>query len=88
MRGVRKIEFQHFKKWRYEMEIFVFKTNINNPNITPVLADRLTRVNGISRWSIDFGDRDKVLRVESHAAQPQEIVSAITSAGFRCEELD
>ena len=70
------------------MEVLVFKTNISNPNITPVVADRLTQLKGVSRWSIDFSDRDKVLRVESHAARPRDIVNVITSAGFTCEELD
>ncbi|MBI5472491.1 MAG: hypothetical protein HY961_09120 [Ignavibacteriae bacterium] len=70
------------------MEVLVFKTNISTPDVTPLVADRLTRVSGIARWTIDFGDRDKVLRVESQAAQPHDIVRVITSAGFRCEELD
>lgn len=67
------------------MEILVFKTNI--PEIKPVVEQHLRQHEGISQWSIDFGDRDKVLRVEAHNVQPVAIVQSITAAGFECEEL-
>ena len=69
------------------MEVLVFKTNIDSPEVRPVVAQRLMQLQGIARWNIDFGDRDKVLRVEAQSVNPVEIISLITSAGFQCEEL-
>ena len=69
------------------MDVLVFKTNIDAPGIKPVVAGRLMQIKGISHWNIDFGDRDKVLRVEAESVHPGEIVKVITSAGYHCEEL-
>jgi len=69
------------------MEVLVFKTNIESPEIKPLVARSLTQIKGVSSWSIDFGDRDKVLRVEAESVGPAEIVRSIASAGFQCEEL-
>jgi hypothetical protein len=72
---------------RLDMDVLVFKTNISTPDINPTVERHLRQLKGISRWSIDFSDRDKVLRVEAHNAQPSEIITVMNSAGFRCEEL-
>jgi copper chaperone CopZ len=69
------------------MEVLVFKTNIDSPAIKPVVAQSLTQIKGVTSWSIDFGDRDKVLRIEAENVGPAEIVRSIASAGYQCEEL-
>lgn len=69
------------------MDIFVFRTNILSAATAYLVANRLNAHDRVARWSIDFGDRDKVLRVEAERTQPAEITDLVTSAGFVCEEL-
>jgi hypothetical protein len=69
------------------MDIFVFKTNIHSEESTPAIARQLNRLERVRRWTIDFGDRDKVLRVEAEQTHPAEITRLVTSAGFVCEEM-
>ena len=69
------------------MDVLVFKTNIIAPDAKPIIGERLMKLGGIAQWSIDFSDRDKVLRVESDSVPPADVVKVVNSAGFLCEEL-
>jgi hypothetical protein len=69
------------------MDIFVFRTNIPSADNVQPIARRLDDHERVARWTIDFGDRDKVLRVEAVGADPGEITRLVTSAGFECEEM-
>jgi hypothetical protein len=69
------------------MDIFIFRTNIPSAEAAHPVADRLDGHNRVARWTIDFGDRDKVLRVEAERTDPAEIANLVTSAGFECEEM-
>lgn len=69
------------------MDIFVFRTNIPSAETAHPVADRLDSNTRVARWTIDFGDRDKVLRVETKGGDPAEITTLVTSAGFECEEM-
>jgi hypothetical protein len=77
----------HYFNEEESMEVLVFKTNIHSPEVKPLIAQQLMQLKGVSRWSIDFGDRDKVLRVEAEQTHPSDILRLVTSAGFVCEEL-
>lgn len=69
------------------MDVFVFRTNILTAATAHPVANRLDTNEHVARWTIDFGDRDKVLRVEAEGADPAEITNLVTSAGFECEEM-
>jgi hypothetical protein len=69
------------------MDVYVFKTNIHSEESAPAIARQLNRLERVRRWTIDFGDRDKVLRVEAERIHPAEITRLVTSAGFSCEEM-
>ena len=69
------------------MDIFVFRTNILSAQTVHPVATRLDSHERVGRWTIDFGDRDKVLRVEAEGADPAEITTLVTAAGFECEEM-
>lgn len=70
------------------MDIFVFRTNILSAQTAHPVAERLDTHERVSRWTIDFGDRDRVLRVEAEGADPSEITRLVTAAGFECEEME
>ena len=69
------------------MDIFVFRTNILPAQTAHPVMNRLDNHQSVARWTIDFGDRDKVLRVEAEGADPAEITKLVTAAGFECEEM-
>jgi len=68
--------------------IMVFKTDIVYKSdllkIQPLLEDDTLC---ISRWTVDRGDIDHVLRVETFLSQPAAIIDLLHSAGYACEEL-
>lgn len=69
------------------MDVYVFRTNIVSAETAHPVAYRLDTHEGVGRWTIDFGDRDKVLRVEAEKMDPVEITELVVSAGFMCEEM-
>jgi hypothetical protein len=69
------------------MDVYVFRTNIHSEESAPALVRQLNQLDRVRRWTIDFGDRDKVLRVEAERTHPAEITDLLTSAGFVCEEM-
>ena len=70
------------------MDVHVFRTNIQSAETALPVACRLDTHGHVARWTIDFGDRDKVLRVEAERMDPVEIKELVISAGFLCEDMD
>lgn len=68
------------------MYILVFKTNIETANLDKV-KETLNAMVGISKWSVDVEDSDKVLRIVTTYLKSYQIANAIQSMGFFCEEL-
>lgn len=69
------------------MEVFVFKTNINQLNRIEKLKPVINSHDKIYAWSVDMQDIDNVLRVEADLSTPNEIIQLVNKAGFSCEEL-
>jgi len=67
--------------------ILIFKTNIDQLSTKCALSEALGKQTGISQWSIDHEDCDRVLRIVSETLSNQEIISFINAHGFECEEL-
>jgi copper chaperone len=68
------------------MQTLQFKTNINCggciAKATPALAEEAE----IKEWTVDTTTPDKVLTVKTSLG-PKEIISTLTKAGFKAEEL-
>lgn len=69
------------------MKIVVYKTNLKNEYQKEMITPVIEQIKGITRWSIDFEDKDKVLRIEGHGLKSKQIEADIIKAGFECEIL-
>lgn len=69
------------------MDVLVFKTNISREEDVIKVKVRMKDEQRIRRWTVDREDCDKVLRIESDALQPGEIIELVNQAGYACEEL-
>ena len=67
------------------MDIFIFRTTINTESDREAVASELNTVPGVSRWTVDLEDCDKVLRVVG--GEPAAIENAVKKHGYVCEEL-
>lgn len=68
------------------MEVLVFKTDLTQQR-QPLLADTLSSLGGLLRWSVDWEDCDRVLRVESDNLPSQAVIERLELVKIRCEEL-
>ena len=68
------------------MYILLFKTNIETVHIGKV-EKTLNGLVGISRWSIDIEDSDRVLRVVTTYLKSNQITKIIQNLGLQCEEM-
>lgn len=84
--GPSLISFRHQPIYA-TMNIFVYKTDIQNEYDLETLETLLNNHGSIIRWNVDREDIDNVLRIESTANNSHELIRAITSAGYQCEEL-
>jgi tRNA G26 N,N-dimethylase Trm1 len=69
------------------VDILVFKTNIRLKKDVRKIATLFDGHPLIKRWSVDITDIDKVIRIESINLLPGEVINALESAGYCCEEL-
>ena len=69
------------------IDILVFKTNIRLKRDVRKIAALFDGHPLVKRWSVDITDIDKVIRIESINLLPGEVINALESAGYCCEEL-
>lgn len=69
------------------MEILVFKTNLRYKKNMKEIIPHLGKLQGIHKWTVDFHDKDRVLRIVSNDLSPRTIESTLKTAGYECEEL-
>jgi hypothetical protein len=67
-------------------DILIFKTNIRETDM-PDIAIAMLLEPRVTRWSVDCGDVDRVLRIEAHQLTAPEAIAIVQRAGYRCEEL-
>jgi len=71
-----------------EKEItFHFKTNIKCGGCVATVTPFLNAAKGISQWSVDTTNNDKILSVTSNGISKNEIINAVQKAGFKIEDL-
>jgi hypothetical protein len=70
------------------MEILVLKTNIEVQDL-PRIKQRFDRLSSIQKWTIDFDDCDRVLRIESPIENTLPVViSEVEALGLVCADLE
>lgn len=69
------------------LTVLVFKTSLNNKEETARVKPLLDSLPGISDWSVDHGDCDKVLRITGRDLDASQIIKMIRAKGFNCEVL-
>jgi hypothetical protein len=66
----------------------VFKTNVKKTNEAKKIVDELRQVFPGSKINFDLQDCDKILRIDGYNNIALEVIQALTSKGFVCEELE
>jgi hypothetical protein len=70
------------------MEILVLKTNIEVQDL-PRIKQRFDALTSIKKWTIDFDDCDRVLRIESPTENTLPVViSEVEALGLVCADLE
>jgi len=69
------------------MDILIFKTNLNNPELINQVQPFIQNMRGIQRWNVDMHDCDNVLRIEATQLSPRSVEIVLKNAGYYCEEL-
>ncbi len=69
------------------MTVLKFKTNIHCGNCVRAVTGFLNEVNGIKNWQVDTEQPDKILTVEGDGITAQEVVDAVTEAGFEAQVI-
>lgn len=62
-----------------------FKTNINCSNCIKSVTPILNQLDCVDEWKVDTENPNKVLEVELDNGNYQEVIHAITAAGFSIE---
>lgn len=70
------------------MNILIFKTNLENPELVRRVQPVLQGMDGISRWNVDTDDCDNVLRIEAQGLTARTVETTLAKAGYYCEELE
>ncbi|KAB7732075.1 hypothetical protein F5984_07630 [Rudanella paleaurantiibacter] len=68
------------------MDVLVFKTDLTQQHL-PLLTHTLAPLGGLLRWSVDWEDCDRVLRVESNDLPSQVVIRELEQLKISCEEL-
>ena len=66
----------------------VFKTNVRKTQEAKRIIGLLQENFPDGRINFDLDDCDKVLRIDSQRIIPADVINALTSNGFICEELE
>jgi hypothetical protein len=69
------------------VDILIFRTNIRDKKDLARVAPFLRSEQRIHYWTVDLGDIDKVLRIESEQLSIGQVSRLIQQQGFACEEL-
>ena len=70
------------------MEILVFKTNLDNPELVNRVTPVLQTMAVVQKWNVDMHDCDNVLRIEATELSPRSVEMVLQNAGYYCEELE
>ena len=69
------------------MEMLILKTNINSKIDFKKVRHSLTNSFNIHECTVDFGDRDKVLRILGNELKMEDVIKSVKNLGYLCEDL-
>lgn len=69
------------------MTVLKFKTNINCGNCVRAVTGFINEVKGVANWQVDTAEPDKILTVEGDGITAQDVVDAVTEAGFEAQAI-
>jgi len=67
------------------MKTLKFKTNVNCGGCISTVTPHLNEIKGISKWSVDTDNPQKILTVETEETSSAEIINALNAAGYKAE---
>ena len=67
------------------MNTLKFKTNVKCGGCIATVTPHLNQVKGIISWNVDTTDPLKIMTVETEGISPEEITSAMKTAGYQAE---
>ena len=67
------------------MKTLKFKTNVNCGGCISTVTPHLNEIKGISKWSVDTANPQKILTVETEETSSAEIINALNAAGYEAE---
>lgn len=68
------------------MGILVFRTNLTRRRLQSLHQPLSNLLNG-ARWTVDWEDRDRVLRIEADTRLADTVETYLRAEGVTCEEL-
>jgi copper chaperone len=71
-----------------EKETYTFKTNIKCSGCVATVTPFINAAKGISQWSVDTSDDDKILSVTSNGISQREIIETVQQAGYKIEPIN
>ncbi|GAA4399350.1 hypothetical protein GCM10023187_11050 [Nibrella viscosa] len=67
------------------METLKFKTTIKCGACVATVTPHLNELAGVERWHVDLQSPDRILTVETKNASGQDVVKALSEAGYKAE---
>jgi copper chaperone len=67
------------------MKTLKFKTNVNCGGCISTVTPHLNEIKGITKWSVDTANPQKILTVETEETSSEEIINALNAAGYKAE---
>jgi hypothetical protein len=74
-------------RWNKQLDILVFKTNLETDHDRTIIAPVLNAHPFILKWNVDKHDIDKVLRIVTNNLAANDIIRLLHNEGYYCEEL-
>jgi copper chaperone len=69
------------------MNTLKFKTTIKCGGCIATVTPFLNQIEGISKWSVDTNNPDKILTIETETVSADEITSVLKSAGYQAQPI-
>lgn len=70
-----------------ENKEYKFKTNINCGGCVSSVKPHLDKASGITEWSVDTDNKDKILTVKTSEMSKDDVVNLIQNSGFKAEAI-
>jgi copper chaperone len=70
------------------MKTLKFKTNIKCTGCVAGVTPNLDQVAGQGNWTVDLQSPERILTVQTEAADAEAIEEAVVRAGFRAEPVE